>query len=375
MISSCVVAPRPTSSSPTLRLPLASKPLGNLTNAHYPLAPTIATQEYHAQQTLKAAAVIGTTFRLNVLSKLLGARLRKTLPTTLAELGQADFLNVGSGGCQFTFTHDLLRQSIYSLCTREQLEKDHLKIATFLEKSARSGDHFPEVALHYLLAGAHEPCLKALLNSIRAAIRNGSASQVIDYVDQIREFVETWEDMQKVADVLEAGILHINASHDAGAASFLAVTDKASNARRHSVSHHSNPHEHYGGLQRARSTAVNIHLGVSNTSLIRARKNSIVDRGGRPRHLLILEAVLDGVKQEQRRMLPAEAKDGEDAEGGARSDVTTAALSKVDDYDIAPAPQTTPTAQSRRASGSSAKYAVRGEGRVPAETTKTCALL
>ena len=172
-------------------------------------------QEWEAQTVLKAASAIGTEFSVEILSKLIETRLRRKLPSLLAALDVAEFVepcvsghgDVSDGSGEWRFQHDLMREALYSLASQQQKKKWHRKIAMTIENIYQDpSPHFMRIAEHYRLARATAESFKATANALRASLTLGAMDEVVNIIDLALDDATSIDDVTVILGVVQSSI-------------------------------------------------------------------------------------------------------------------------------------------------------------------------
>jgi DNA-binding CsgD family transcriptional regulator len=131
-----------------------------------------------ANQILEFAAVLGDGFTFEVLRAAIGMNAA-ALDRVVDEVLMAGILREDKGG--YTFSHALIRRTLYDEVSHPRRQRLHLKAAQAIEAASRGSErHLATVAAHYRLAGADAEPEKVLDCALRAG---EAAERVLAYED------------------------------------------------------------------------------------------------------------------------------------------------------------------------------------------------
>ena len=130
-----------------------------------------------ARQLLDAAAVAGATWSFAVLDRALGGR--DELLDALEEALRAGLI-LEAGGDDYTFTHALVRQTLYDGLGRARAARLHRSVGEALLELDPDA-HIEELAHHFALCGSERAAAYALLAGRRAVERLGYEQAVEHY--------------------------------------------------------------------------------------------------------------------------------------------------------------------------------------------------
>ncbi|MGB3546513.1 MAG: tetratricopeptide repeat protein [Saprospiraceae bacterium] len=147
------------------------------------------------RETVKAAAVIGREFEINVLSEVMrnqpGAGGRKEEVTTLlkeqidvAERGQ---IWMAVNELRYIFRHSLLREAVYGMQLSERLRELHQQIATAIERLYVTNleEKYVDLAFHYDQAQVLDKTCEYLRKAAEYARSNFQNQLALDYYDRL----------------------------------------------------------------------------------------------------------------------------------------------------------------------------------------------
>jgi DNA-binding SARP family transcriptional activator len=165
-------------STSTLRA-LLEAPQSPAWNVSTPLSPKIqavlhdrlAQLSAGARALLEAASVIGRSFTLDILSNTLDVR-EDEMVTALDELWRRRIVRTRDGGA-YDFSHNTLRQTVYTTLSPTRRRWLHGRVAWALEIGERSGVEPPigQLALHYEAAGQAEQAFRTHCRAAESAQR------------------------------------------------------------------------------------------------------------------------------------------------------------------------------------------------------------
>ncbi|MGA2766930.1 MAG: tetratricopeptide repeat protein [Candidatus Bathyarchaeia archaeon] len=167
--------------APTEKIGIPSK-------VHDVIIRRIARLEREERKLLDLAAVCGHSFTPDTLSRTLALDIADVLQE-LVEIEQRHRL-IRSTDTTFEFTHQKIREVIYSNLPGELRRVYHLKTANCLEQALteRTSDgYIADIALHYVEGAAPEKAFEYLLKLGEKAVNIFANMQAIDYLDKALE--------------------------------------------------------------------------------------------------------------------------------------------------------------------------------------------
>jgi hypothetical protein len=139
---------------------------------------------------LTAAAVIGRTFPLDLVSLVAGEH-EDTVLDRLEQAEQAQLLQAERGReARFTFVHELIRGTLLASLSIPRRQRIHLKVADAIEARRPSWRDtlVPLVAHHLYMAGAaaeDERAIPVLVSAMEKALGSGAFEEVLDFVERL----------------------------------------------------------------------------------------------------------------------------------------------------------------------------------------------
>lgn len=170
--------------APTEKIGIPSK-------VHDVIIRRIARLEREERKLLDLAAVCGHSFTPDTLSRTLALDIADVLQELL-EIEQRHRL-IRSTDTTFEFTHQKIREVIYSSLPGELRRVYHLKTANCLEQvltEKTSDGYIADIALHYVEGGAPEKAFEYLLKLGKKAVNIFANMQAIDYLDKALEAIQ-----------------------------------------------------------------------------------------------------------------------------------------------------------------------------------------
>jgi adenylate cyclase len=141
------------------------------------------------RQVLQGAAVLGFTFRTNILEKLIP---QPRFEIALNNLEARALIEPTADSDAWQFTHSLLEIVVYESLLRKQKKSLHRQAAKLLEKEwgADTDQHADDLAYHYSQAGEHTKAIEYLIIAgERAALRYAN-TEALAYFKQANEWRE-----------------------------------------------------------------------------------------------------------------------------------------------------------------------------------------
>jgi len=170
----------------TLTTPTES--IGIPSKVHDVIIRRIARLEREERKLLDVAAVCGHSFTPDTLSRTLALDIADVLQK-LVEIEQRHRL-VRSTDSAFEFTHQKIREVIYSDLLGELRRVYHLKTASCLEQVLAekiSDGYMADIALHYVEGGAPEKAFEYLVKLGEKAVNIDASVQAIEYLNKALE--------------------------------------------------------------------------------------------------------------------------------------------------------------------------------------------
>ncbi|MGB8779977.1 MAG: tetratricopeptide repeat protein [Candidatus Bathyarchaeia archaeon] len=167
--------------APTEKIGIPSK-------VHDVIIRRIARLEREERKLLDLAAVCGHSFTPDTLSRTLALDIADVLQE-LMEIEQRHRL-IRSTDTTFEFTHQKIREVIYSNLPGELRRVYHLKTANCLEQvltEKTSDGYIAEIALHYVEGGAPEKAFEYLIKLGEKAVNISANAQAIEHLEKALE--------------------------------------------------------------------------------------------------------------------------------------------------------------------------------------------
>ncbi len=134
------------------------------------------------------ASAIGTTVRINYLADLIGTSMESTSIAMERMARNNHFFNMA--GNQITFTHEIIRSSVYQCISEHEVADLHMRIGAYLE-SNRDGDTAPSMlSWHFYKGGDADRCVKYSLQAARNFRDRFSVAESIELYSRALEVME-----------------------------------------------------------------------------------------------------------------------------------------------------------------------------------------
>ncbi len=144
---------------------------------------------------LQRAAVIGETFRFNILEELLGVAASPTLQDLVEEglLAQTSRADVKSEGGEFSFRHGLIREVVYSSLSTQARKATHASVGRLLALRAESGLDEPPaiVAWHLGIGGDAQASARQWVRAGQVALAAFEITTAQDAFERAIALIET----------------------------------------------------------------------------------------------------------------------------------------------------------------------------------------
>ncbi len=151
-----------------------------------------------ALKALTMAAVVGREFRLGVLGELLDADPEEVIAAVEEAITVGLVAEAPRRLDEFSFSHALVRETIYAQLTRSRRLRLHLRVGEALERRPLREDVHPaEIAHHLFLARELGGPEKAVVQTLRAAERAVSSLAYEEAVGQYRRALEVIEEQEQ----------------------------------------------------------------------------------------------------------------------------------------------------------------------------------
>jgi tetratricopeptide (TPR) repeat protein/class 3 adenylate cyclase len=147
------------------------------------------------KETVKAAAVIGREFEVNVLSEVMKVQddfLKQNGDSSLLlnkQIKSAERVQIwrAMNELRYIFRHSLLREAVYGMQLNARLKQLHKLIAEAIEKifSAEIEERFADLAFHYEQADVHDKVCEYLNKAGDRARGNYQNSQALEYYKKL----------------------------------------------------------------------------------------------------------------------------------------------------------------------------------------------
>jgi class 3 adenylate cyclase/tetratricopeptide (TPR) repeat protein len=134
------------------------------------------------QLTLKAAAVVGRTFRPDEVAAAHPAASNTDIPAELEALRGVGLLAAGPSRERYAFWHQIIQQVTYELLTESQRQQTHRALADWYEaRGLAAADARPELlAHHWTQAGSARRAAPCLEQAGRNALHAGAFKEAVD---------------------------------------------------------------------------------------------------------------------------------------------------------------------------------------------------
>ncbi|HMR42620.1 MAG TPA: tetratricopeptide repeat protein [Saprospiraceae bacterium] len=153
------------------------------------------------KETVKAAAVIGREFEVEVLSEVMAQADEHTVasPESVRQqvkTAEQEQIWKAVNELRYIFHHSLLREAVYDMQLRTRLRRLHLLVAQAIEKIYADNleEHYFDLVFHYKQADVTEKTIEYLEKSARYAQHNFQNQQAIDLYQQLADLLEKQKD-------------------------------------------------------------------------------------------------------------------------------------------------------------------------------------
>lgn len=152
---------------------------------------------------LEVAAVIGPTFSLDVAAAIEGLS-EEQCDDVIGKVTAAGIVGEGDGPDEFTFTHALIRQTLYDDLSARRRTRLHRNVGEELEQRNEPAS---VVLGHWLNAGSSDRALRAALRAADAAQEASAGSDILRYLQLVLDLWDDFDDPEKVARQSHAEIV------------------------------------------------------------------------------------------------------------------------------------------------------------------------
>lgn len=161
-----------------------------------------------ALQALAVAAVVGRDFRLGVLEDLLDVPAEAVISALEEAITAGLVVETPQRVDEFSFSHVLVRETIYAQRTRSRRLRLHLQVGEALERRpAREDIHPAEIAHHLFLARELAGPEKTLAHTLRAAERAVESLAYEEAAGQYRRALEVIDDQEQYDEQQRCDVL------------------------------------------------------------------------------------------------------------------------------------------------------------------------
>jgi DNA-binding SARP family transcriptional activator/tetratricopeptide (TPR) repeat protein len=162
-----------------------------------------------ARNALSLASVIGQTFTLSLLERANGLRGEELLNALEEAVDNGMIRDVPGAPGAYTFTHGLIRRTLYDALSVLRRARIHRRVAEAMEATATdSSDHVAEIAMHYLAGAADGVAEKAIEYATRAAaeaIARATYEEAVRFYEQALDVAE-WASLTETTLVCDLTI-------------------------------------------------------------------------------------------------------------------------------------------------------------------------
>lgn len=155
---------------------------------------------HELKEMLKTASVVGINFNINILSYVLRRNLDLEL---LKNFESIEFIKSLSD-IVYAFTHEIIRDAIYSIQLEKELKKVHYLIAKAIEKIYKNKikKYIYELAFHYEKAGKIYKTKYYLKKCLNKVLENFLYLKVIDYCKKLLVYSDSINEKLKYYNIL-----------------------------------------------------------------------------------------------------------------------------------------------------------------------------